>query len=29
MRTEPTDNVLNEAGFKLVFTLTTNDWDSG
>jgi hypothetical protein len=26
MRTEPRDNVL---GFRLVFTLATNDWDSG
>jgi len=26
MRTEPQDNHL---GFRLVFTLTTNDWDSG
>jgi hypothetical protein len=26
MRTEPRDNDL---GFRLVFTLTTNDWDSG
>jgi hypothetical protein len=26
MRTEPRDNAL---GFRLVFTLTTNDWDSG
>ena len=26
MRTEPRDN---EFGFRLVFTLTTNDWDSG
>ncbi len=26
MRTEPRDNVL---GFRLVFTLTTDDWDSG
>ena len=29
MRTAPTDNVLNDLGYKLVFTLTTNDWDSG
>ncbi len=26
MRTEPRDN---DVGFRLVFTLTTNDWDSG
>lgn len=26
IRTEPQDNLL---GFRLVFTLTTNDWDSG
>ena len=26
MRTEPSDN---DVGFRLVFTLTTNDWDSG
>ena len=26
MRTEPQDNYL---GFRLVFTLGTNDWDSG
>ena len=26
MRTEPQDNGL---GFRLVFTLTTSDWDSG
>ncbi len=29
IRTAPTDNVLNDLGYKLVFTLTNNDWDSG